>query len=111
MRQRCSTYQSWHDPHMHERDLYRRGSGIHFQYYDDLDYDDEGMGIITREHHAFIRKRAGERALRAVREGVAVSVNGKDVRVRADCICVHSDTPNAIELVHAAETCGGGYLS
>jgi UPF0271 protein len=42
--------------------------------------------------------------LRAVREGVAVSVNGKDVQVRADCICVHSDTPNAIELARAVKT-------
>jgi UPF0271 protein len=62
------------------------------------------MVIITREHRAFDPKRAAERALRAVREGVTVSVSGKDVSVRADCICVHSDTPNAIELARAVKT-------
>jgi UPF0271 protein len=80
------------------------------EYYADLDYDDEGMVIITREHHAFDPKRAAERALRAVREGVTVSVSGKDVQVRADCICVHSDTPNAIELARAVRTALVEYL-
>ena len=64
------------------------------------------MVIITREHHAFDPKRAAERALRAVKEGVAVSVNGKEVQVRADCICVHSDTPNAVELAQAVKAAG-----
>ena len=66
------------------------------------------MVIITREHHAFDPKRAAERALRAVKEGVAVSVNGKDVQVRADCICVHSDTPNAIDSCASRQNRGRG---
>jgi UPF0271 protein len=68
------------------------------------------MVIITREHHAFDSERAAERALRAVREGVTASVSGKDVQVRADCICVHSDTPNAIELARAVRTALAEYL-
>jgi UPF0271 protein len=80
------------------------------EYYADLDYGDDGMVIITREHHAFDPRRAAERAVRAVREGVAVSVNGKDVQVRADCICVHSDTPNAIELARAVKEAVAEYL-
>ena len=55
-------------------------------------------------------KRAAERALRAVKEGVTVSVNGKEVRVRADCICVHSDTPNAVELAQTVKTAVAEYL-
>ena len=39
-----------------------------------------------------------------------MSVNGKDVQVRADCICVHSDTPNAIELAQAVKTAVADYL-
>src|SRR6478736_1266767 len=69
-----------------------------------------GMVVITREHHAFDPKRAAERALRAVKEGVTVSVNGKEVRVRADCICVHSDTPNAVELAQTVKTAVAEYL-
>jgi UPF0271 protein len=68
------------------------------------------MVIITREHRAFDPKGAAERALRAVREGVAVSVNGKEVQVRADCICVHSDTPNATAVAYAVKTAVAEYL-
>jgi 5-oxoprolinase (ATP-hydrolysing) subunit A len=95
---------------LHERVYTTEGLDLISEYYADLDYDDDGMVIITREHHAFDPKRAAERALRAVREGVAVSVNGKDVQVRADCICVHSDTPNAIELARAVKTALAEYL-
>jgi len=95
---------------LHERVYAAEGLEFISEYYADLDYDDEGMVIITREHHAFDPKRAAERALRAVREGVTVSVSGKDVQVRADCICVHSDTPNAIELARAVRTALVEYL-
>ena len=95
---------------LHERVYAAEGLEFISEYYADLDYDDEGMVIITREHHAFDPKRAAERALRAVREGVTVSVSGKDVQVRADCICVHSDTPNAIELARAVRTALAEYL-
>ena len=95
---------------MHERVYTAEGLEFISEYYADLDYDDDGMVIITREHHAVDPKRAAERALRAVTEGVAVSVNGSEVRVRADCICVHSDTPNATAVAHAVKTAVAEYL-
>jgi 5-oxoprolinase (ATP-hydrolysing) subunit A len=95
---------------LHERVYTAAGIGFISEYYADLDYDDQGMVIITREHHAFDPKRAAERALRTVKEGVAVSVNGKEVQVRADCICVHSDTPNAVELAQTVKTAVADYL-
>jgi 5-oxoprolinase (ATP-hydrolysing) subunit A len=95
---------------LHERVYTAAGIGFISEYYADLDYDDQGMVIITREHHACDPKRAAERALRAVKEGVAVSVNGKEVQVRADCICVHSDTPNAVELAQTVKTAVADYL-
>ncbi|MGP1254389.1 MAG: LamB/YcsF family protein [Kiloniellales bacterium] len=86
---------------LHETVYGRRGHTFVAEYYADLDYSDEGGLIITREHHAVDPATAAERALRAVREGKATSVNGKDVAVRADSICVHSDTPNALEVAQA----------
>jgi UPF0271 protein len=38
------------------------------------------------------------------------SVGGKDVAVRADAICVHSDTPNAVEIAHAVRDAVKPYL-
>jgi UPF0271 protein len=39
--------------------------------------------------------------LRAVTEGRARSINGRDVKVAADSICVHSDTPGALAIARA----------
>lgn len=95
---------------MHEQVYVAEGLEFLSEYYADLDYDDEGMVVITREHQAFDPKRAADRAVRAVKEGVAVSVNGKEVKVRADCICVHSDTPNAVALAQSVKTALAEYL-
>jgi UPF0271 protein len=79
------------------------GRGIAFlaEYYTDLDYNDDGSLIITREHQAKDTAEAVRRALRVAREGKATSINGKDIPMRADCVCVHSDTPGALLLAKA----------
>jgi UPF0271 protein len=41
-------------------------------------------------------KEAALRVLRMLREGVVRSVDGKDVQVQAETICVHGDTPGAV---------------
>ncbi len=40
---------------------------------------------------------AAQRVLRMLREGKVRSVEGDDVDVRAETICVHGDTPGAVE--------------
>lgn len=86
---------------LHESVYPERGHGFQSEYYIDLDYNDEGFVIITRDHPAVDPVLAAAKAVRAVREGLVASINGNDVRVRADTICVHSDTPNAVELASA----------
>jgi 5-oxoprolinase (ATP-hydrolysing) subunit A len=44
---------------------------------------------------------AAAKAWRAVTEGLTTSVNGKDVKVVADSVCVHSDTLGAMEVAKA----------
>ena len=85
----------------HEIVYTARGHVFIAEYYADLEYDDDGSLIITREHHAVDPARAASRCRRAIAEGKTSSVNGKDVAVRADSICVHSDTPNAVEVARA----------
>jgi 5-oxoprolinase (ATP-hydrolysing) subunit A len=96
---------------LHEQVYPAEGLEFLSEYYADLDYGDDGMVIITREHHAFDPQRAADRAVRAVKEGAAVSVSGKEVKVRADCICVHSDTPNAVALAQAVKAALAEYLA
>jgi 5-oxoprolinase (ATP-hydrolysing) subunit A len=86
---------------LHETVYPARGHRFIAEYYADLDYNDEGLMIITREHHAVDPKTAAERCVRAIREGKTRSVGGKDVPVRADSICIHSDTPNAVAVAQA----------
>ena len=95
---------------LHEQVYAAAGLEFISEYYADLDYADDGTVIITREHHAVDPKRAAEGALRAVKDGVAKSVNGNKVHVRADCICVHSDTPNAVEVAQAVKAAVADYL-
>lgn len=71
------------------------------EYYSDLDYNDEGRNIITREHHPVSPEDAAARVRRAVTEGLTRSVTGKDVAVVAESICVHSDTPGAVAIARA----------
>jgi UPF0271 protein len=85
----------------HETVYGARGHTLIAEFYADLEYDDEGRLIITREHHAVDPARTAARCRRAIAEGKAASVTGKDVAVRADSICVHSDTPNAVDVACA----------
>ncbi len=86
---------------LHEQIYVERGHAFISEFYADLQYNDDGSLIISREHDEVEPKLAAKRVLRAVEEGMVDSVNGKGVKVGADCVCVHSDTPNAIEVAQA----------
>ncbi len=89
-----------------QEEVYRaRGLATVTEYYLDLDYTDDGALIITREHPARDPDEAARRAVRVARDGIATSIGGRDLTVRAESFCLHSDTPNAAEIaraVHAA---------
>ena len=95
---------------LHEEIYQARGHRFVAEYYADLFYNDNGGLIITREHEPVDPAQAAERSLRAVTEGKTPSVGGTDVAVRADAICVHSDTPNALEVARAVRQAVEPYL-
>jgi UPF0271 protein len=96
---------------VHEAVYTKRGLPFVAEYYTDLDYTDEGGLIITREHVAHDPDKAAAGAVRAVTEGRATSINGKEIPMRADSVCVHSDTPGAVELAAAVHAALQPYLS
>jgi UPF0271 protein len=49
-------------------------------------------------------KEAAQRVLRMLREGKVRSVEGRDVAVRGETICVHGDTPGAVEFARELRT-------
>jgi 5-oxoprolinase (ATP-hydrolysing) subunit A len=85
----------------HEEVYTAHGLTFMAEYYADLDYDDEGGLIITRKHEAYDPDRVAENVRRVLDEGVAPARSGKDIPMRADLVCVHSDTPGAVELARA----------
>lgn len=95
---------------LHETVYQARGHKFVAEYYADLDYNDEGGLIITREHAAVDPAEAAKRCLRAIEEGKTASINGVDVEVGSDCICVHSDTPNAVPVAKAVREAIMPYL-
>lgn len=86
---------------LHESAYPARGHDFVSEFYADLEYNDDGSLIITREHEACDPAEAAARSVRAINEGKAKSVGGKDIPVRADSICIHSDTPNAVDVAKA----------
>jgi UPF0271 protein len=86
---------------IHEAVYTSRGLRFVAEYYADLDYADDGSLIITRQHSAYDPDEAAQRAVRAVVDGVAVARSGAEIPMRADCVCIHSDTPGAAELAGA----------
>lgn len=86
---------------LHEQVYTARGHQFVSEFYADLDYNDQGGLIITREHAATDPAAAAAACRRAIDEGRVRSVGGVDVSVRADAICVHSDTPNAVAVAEA----------
>jgi UPF0271 protein len=78
----------------------------------DRNYNTDGTLVSRRRPDAHIddADEAVERALRMVREGTIRSIDGQEIIVRADTICIHGDGPHAAEFaarLHAAFEAAG----
>jgi UPF0271 protein len=85
----------------HEAVYTARGLKFMAEYYVDLDYADDGSLLITRRHASYDPEQVRERVVRVLSEGVAVAQSGREIPMRADCVCIHSDTPGAPDLARA----------
>ncbi|WP_377645388.1 5-oxoprolinase subunit PxpA [Oryzobacter terrae] len=85
----------------HERVAQKRGVPFVAEFYVDLGYRVDGSLIIARRPRATPVEEAKQRAHKALTEGLATADTGEDFPMRVDSICVHSDTPNAVEVAHA----------
>jgi 5-oxoprolinase (ATP-hydrolysing) subunit A len=65
----------------------------------DRNYLNDGWLVPRTRPDALLHdpKEAAQRVLRMLREGKVRSVEGRDVEVRGETICVHGDTPGAVE--------------
>lgn len=79
----------------------RRGLAYECEFYVDLDYDDDARQIISMKHPPVPFEVVAQKVRRAVLEGKATSISGKEISVVAQSICVHSDTPGALVVAEA----------
>lgn len=72
-----------------------------FEIYADLDYDQNGNLVITRQHAAHEPAAVAARVLRMVREGKVTTTSGGDIDIAGSSVCIHSDSPGAVAIVTA----------
>lgn len=85
----------------HQRVAEREGVEFVGELYVDLDYNAEGGLIILRQPPATDPVAAAERVRMAVSQGSILANDGTEIPMSFGSICVHSDTPNAVEVAEA----------
>src|SRR3954453_3044610 len=83
-----------------------QGLQIAREIFADRNYLDNGWLVPRTRPDALLHdpKEAAQRVLRMLREGKVRSVEGRDVAVRGETICVHGDTPGAVEFARELRT-------
>ncbi len=69
----------------------------------DRAYTPDGTLVSRREPGAVLHDQVtvAERVVRLVTHGRLVTVDGTEIAIDADSVCVHGDSPGAVELAHA----------
>ncbi|MFH1102539.1 MAG: 5-oxoprolinase subunit PxpA, partial [Pseudomonadota bacterium] len=79
------------------------GLKVVYEAFPDRAYTPEGNLVSRRKPGAVIKapKEVARRALLMAAEGVVVAVDGTRIPLEAQTLCVHGDTPSAVELVRS----------
>ncbi|MGQ7249993.1 5-oxoprolinase subunit PxpA [Halomonas sp. V046] len=71
------------------------------EFYADRDYDDSGSIVFVRQVARRDPDAVADKVLRAAQQGVVETLSGKTLAVRFDSVCLHSDSPGALEMLTA----------
>jgi UPF0271 protein len=79
------------------------GLRVVYEAFPDRAYSPEGTLVSRRQPGAVIKEpqTVSERALRMVKEGVVIAVDGSTIPLEAQTLCVHGDNPKAVDLVRS----------
>jgi UPF0271 protein len=79
----------------------RHGLHIAFEAFPDRAYTREGSLVSRREKGAVIHDHevVAKRALKMAMEGRVVTIDGSEIELKADTLCVHGDNPAAVQMV------------
>ncbi|MCM3081582.1 LamB/YcsF family protein [Brevibacillus invocatus] len=84
----------------------KMGIPVALEVFADREHTEDGSIVLTRTGPTFTNPQdMADRAVRMVKEGKVRTPDGKEAHVKADTICIHGDTPGAVEItkaIHAA---------
>lgn len=80
------------------------GQPVVREFYADRNYDMSGSIVFTRRVGALDPAAVAAKVLRACTEGLVRTVEGRDLAIDFDSVCIHSDTPGALALVQATRS-------
>lgn len=75
------------------------GQPVVREFFADREYDMTGSIVFTRQVGPLDPAQVARRVLTACQEGYVKTVDGQHLEIGFDSICIHSDTPGALELV------------
>jgi UPF0271 protein len=79
----------------------KHGIRIAYEFFGDRAYNPDGSLVSRKEPGAVIHDHqfVAEKVLKMVTEGKVACIDGSEIELAADTICVHGDNPAALELV------------
>lgn len=77
------------------------GQPVVREFYADRDYDASGSIVFTRRVGRLDAAQVAAKVLHACLQGRVTTVEGGEIDIDFDSVCIHSDTPGALELVQA----------
>ena len=79
----------------------KHGIRIGFEFFGDRAYNRDGSLVSRKSPGAVIHDHevVAEKVLKMVKEGKVVCIDGSEIDMAADTICVHGDNPSALALV------------
>jgi UPF0271 protein len=76
------------------------GLPLAHEIFADRAYEDDGSLVSRRKPGSVLQDPAqiARRVVRMVQDGAVTSVSGKVIKMRMDTVCIHGDTPGAVEI-------------
>lgn len=79
------------------------GLNLIYEVFADRAYEDDAQLVSRSKPGAVLhdQDQIAQRVVRMVREQAVTSVNGKIIKMKVDTVCIHGDTPGAVEIGRA----------
>ncbi|MEO0902096.1 MAG: LamB/YcsF family protein, partial [Bacteroidota bacterium] len=77
------------------------GIEVFFEAFADRNYNEDGSLVSRTQKNALISnpEQVLQHILPIIQKGEVVALSGKAIQIKADTICVHGDTPTALQIL------------